>query len=103
GAAQKQPVALPAAKLGDALGRIAKEAVARTGVTRVVIAGGDTSSYAGRAMGIEAVEVITPLVPGAPLCKATAPGSPADGLEVNFKGGQVGGEDYFGVLLNGRL
>ena len=26
-----------------------------------------------------------------------------NGLEVNFKGGQVGGENYFGVLLNGEL
>jgi uncharacterized protein YgbK (DUF1537 family) len=52
-------------------------------------------------MGIEAVEMIAPLAPGAPLCKAYAPGSPFDGLQVNFKGGQVGGEDYFGWVLHG--
>ncbi|WP_420148717.1 nucleotide-binding domain containing protein [Spirosoma sp.] len=54
-------------------------------------------------MGIEAVEMIAPLVPGAPLCRATAPGSSLDGVEVNFKGGQVGAENYFGVLLEGRV
>jgi uncharacterized protein YgbK (DUF1537 family) len=103
GAAQQQTANLPADKLGTALGAIASETAAQTTVKRMVIAGGDTSSYAARAMGIEAVEMIAPLVPGAPLCKATAPGSPINGLEVNFKGGQVGGEDYFEVLANGSL
>jgi 3-oxoisoapionate kinase len=87
---------------GTALGRIVCEVVPQTNIERIVIAGGDTSSYAARAMGIEAVEMIAPLSPGAPLCKAYAPGSPIDGLEVNFKGGQVGAEDYFGLVLNGR-
>jgi uncharacterized protein YgbK (DUF1537 family) len=103
GAGQQQTANLPADKLGTALGAIASETAAQTIVQRIVIAGGDTSSYAARAMGIEAVEMIAPLVPGAPLCKATAPGSPINGLEVNFKGGQVGGEDYFEVLANGHL
>jgi 3-oxoisoapionate kinase len=103
GAGQQQTANLPAEKLGTALGVIAREAAAQSTIKRIVIAGGDTSSYAARAMGIEAVEMIAPLVPGAPLCKATAPGSPIDGLEVNFKGGQVGGENYFEVLVNGSL
>jgi uncharacterized protein YgbK (DUF1537 family) len=103
GAAQQQTANLPAEKLGTALGAIASETAAQSTVQRIVIAGGDTSSYAARAMGIEAVEMIAPLVPGAPLCKATAPGSPVNGLEVNFKGGQVGGENYFEVLMTGSL
>jgi uncharacterized protein YgbK (DUF1537 family) len=103
GAVQQQAVNLPAAQLGTALGSIARNAAAQSAIKRIVIAGGDTSSYAARAMGIEAVEMIAPLVPGAPLCKATAPGSPVNGLEVNFKGGQVGGENYFEVLMNGSL
>jgi uncharacterized protein YgbK (DUF1537 family) len=68
-----------------------------------VIAGGDTSSYVARALGIEAVEMIAPLAPGAPLCRVRAPASPVDGLEVNFKGGQVGGEDYFGRAARGGI
>jgi uncharacterized protein YgbK (DUF1537 family) len=94
---------LSAEKLGTALGHIAREAVRQTGVRRVVVAGGDTSSYAARAMGIEAVEMLAPLYPGAPLCRATAPGSPLHGVEVNFKGGQVGAPEYFGVLRAGHL
>jgi len=80
---------------GTALGAIVKGVARQTSLHRIIIAGGDTSSYAARAMGIEAVEMIAPLSPGAPWCKAYAPGSPIDGLEVNFKGGQVGREDYF--------
>jgi uncharacterized protein YgbK (DUF1537 family) len=94
---------LSAEKLGTALGLIAREAVRQTGVRRVVVAGGDTSSYAARAMGIEAVEMLAPLYPGAPLCRASAPGSPLQGVEVNFKGGQVGAPEYFGALRDGHL
>lgn len=94
---------IPARLIGTALGEIAKEVAAQSAFQRLIIAGGDTSSYAARAMGIEAVEMLAALVPGAPLCKAIAPGSPVDGKEVNLKGGQVGAENYFGTVLNGEL
>jgi uncharacterized protein YgbK (DUF1537 family) len=81
--------------LGATLGSIVKEICKRIKLQRIVIAGGDTSSYAARAMEIDAVEMITPVVIGAPLCKAYSKNKMIDGLEVNFKGGQVGGEDYF--------
>jgi len=87
--------------LGTALGKVLRVALGRSPVWRVCIAGGDTSSFAARALGIEALEMIAPLTPGAPLCRATAPGSPVDGLEVVFKGGQVGGEEYFGIVKRG--
>lgn len=94
---------VPADVLGTGLGRLTGAIVgASRGLRRLVIAGGDTSSYAARALGIQAVEMICPLVPGAPLCRAHAPGSPVDGLEVNLKGGQVGAPDYFGILLAGK-
>jgi uncharacterized protein YgbK (DUF1537 family) len=88
-------------KLGTALGVIAKDAVINTGIKRVVISGGDSSSYAARAMEIDAVEMIAPLVIGAPLCKVYSKNKDINGLEINFKGGQVGGEKYFEILLNG--
>ncbi|MXV15232.1 four-carbon acid sugar kinase family protein [Hufsiella ginkgonis] len=88
---------------GTVLGNIARAVVQHGDVSRIVIAGGDTSSFAARAMGIEAVEMIAPLSPGAPLCKAYAPGSPLDGKEVVFKGGQVGGDHYFIDILNGKI
>jgi len=87
---------------GTVLGLIAVGVACKTPLKRMIIAGGDTSGYVARAMGIEAVEMISPISPGAPLCKAYAPGSPAHGLEVNFKGGQVGSEDYFETVLQGK-
>jgi uncharacterized protein YgbK (DUF1537 family) len=86
---------VPADRLGTMLGRLAREAIARTGIKRVVVAGGDTSSYAGRALGLESLEMLAQLTPGAPLCLARAPGSPADGVEIVFKGGQVGAPEFF--------
>ncbi|MGH8021926.1 MAG: nucleotide-binding domain containing protein, partial [Opitutaceae bacterium] len=53
---------------GRALGLLARKAVEQTGIERLVVAGGDTSSHAARALGIEAVEMIAPLSPGAPWC-----------------------------------
>ena len=93
---------LPSEKLGTCLGMIARMAMASFPVKRLVIAGGDTSSYAARALQIEAVEMIAPIVVGAPLCRAYAADPAIDGLQVNFKGGQVGGEDYFGLLQQGN-
>ena len=87
--------------LGAQLGRLAREAAAQVKPRRLVVAGGDTSSYAARALGIESLEMLAPLTPGAPLCRAHAPGSPADGMEINFKGGQVGSTDYFGLAARG--
>jgi uncharacterized protein YgbK (DUF1537 family) len=81
---------------------VAKEAVKRSGIKRLVISGGDTSSYAARAMDIEAVEMVAPLIVGAPLCKTYSKNKMMDGIEVNFKGGQVGTDNYFGTLLNGK-
>src|SRR5205085_2329406 len=64
----KNDVCIPpgtAELFGTTLGLIAKGVAQQTGLKRLVIAGGDTSSYAARAMGIEAVEMIAPLSPGA--------------------------------------
>ncbi len=87
---------------GGALGRIIREVIGQAPVRRICIAGGDTSGYVAQALGVEALEMIAPMVMGAPLCRAHAPSSPADGLELNFKGGQVGGPDYFGFVARGR-
>jgi 3-oxoisoapionate kinase len=89
--------------LGAALGQVLRGALQEVKVRRVCIAGGDTSSFAARAMGIEAVEIMAPLTPGAPLCRAQSPGSVSDGLEIVFKGGQVGAENYFDIVRRGKI
>jgi len=95
---RKEMENLSSEKLGTALGCIAKQAVKTMGLKRVILSGGDTSSYAARAMEIDAVEMIAPMVIGAPLCRAYSNNKAIDGLEVNYKGGQVGDERYFGVM-----
>ena len=97
----KQSQNLSSEKLGSALGAIARESVKRSGMKRIVVSGGDTSSYAARAMDIEAVEIIAPLIIGAPLCKIFSKNKMMEGVEVNFKGEQVGSENYFGLVVNG--
>lgn len=89
--------------LGTALGQVLRAAITQCPIRRICIAGGDTSSYAARALGIEALEMITSLTPGAPLCRALAPDSPVDQLEIVFKGGQVGAENYFGTVKSGKV
>jgi uncharacterized protein YgbK (DUF1537 family) len=95
--------AADSARLGAALGQIARTVVSDFPLQRLLFAGGDSSSHAAQALGIESLEMIAPLAPGAPLCRARAPGTPADNLELNFKGGQVGADDYFGAVASGHL
>jgi uncharacterized protein YgbK (DUF1537 family) len=92
----------PASEVGSALGLLAGEVLAATRMHRLVIAGGDTSSYAGRALGIESLTMLAPLAPGAPLCLAAGERLPVSRLEVNFKGGQVGAVDFFGTVRRGQ-
>lgn len=88
---------------GRVLGRIALQ-VAESGLLqRLVVAGGDTSSYVARNLGITAVEMISPFSFGAPLCRAYASIEAIDGIEINFKGGQVGNEYYFTDILKGSI
>ncbi|CAH2601263.1 3-oxo-isoapionate kinase [Rhodovastum atsumiense] len=88
--------------LGGLLGQTLREVIAATGLRRVMLAGGDSSSHTAQAMGIEALEMLAPLLPGAPLCRIRARDPALDGVEIVMKGGQVGGPDCFGTVLNGH-
>lgn len=89
-------------RLGRALGCIQAALVERAGLTRAVVAGGDTSSHALGQMGISALTLKMPLpqTPGSPLC--IAHGGSVDGLEIALKGGQVGADDYFSMIRTGK-
>lgn len=76
--------------------------LARVPIERFVVAGGDTSSAAVQGLGIDALEVVAPLFPGAPLCRALAQGRPLHGTELVLKGGQMGGPDFFLQARAGR-
>lgn len=72
-------------------------------ISRMVIAGGDTSGAIARHLRIASLRMVAPLVRGAPVVMASAPGSPADGLEMVFKGGQVGSKNFFIRAFEGEL
>jgi uncharacterized protein YgbK (DUF1537 family) len=82
--------------LGGALGRLARDLLVRTGLRRLVVAGGDTSSYATQELGLYGLEMLAELTPGAPLCRGYSEDPRFDGLEIALKGGQMGKADYFG-------
>jgi uncharacterized protein YgbK (DUF1537 family) len=88
--------------VGPALGRLTREVLEKTGVRRVLVAGGDTSGQIAHALGIESMEMVGELTRGSPLVRvAAAPGSPADGIEMTFKGGQIGPVDFFALVEKG--
>jgi 3-oxoisoapionate kinase len=88
-------------RLAEQQGIILRELLEATGLRRAVIAGGDTSSHAARQLGIYALELLTPIAPGSPLCRASSSDPRFDGLEIALKGGQGGKADYFGRILTG--
>ena len=87
--------------LSIALGKLLRELVEKSGVRRVLLAGGDTSTHAVQQLGLRALTFAAPLTPGAPLCRGHAPGSPFDGLELVLKGGQIGPGDFFSAVRDG--
>jgi uncharacterized protein YgbK (DUF1537 family) len=89
-------------ELGHALGRLLLWVVQQSGVRRVVLCGGDTSSHAIQQLNLVALTFAGILVPGAPLCLAHAEEAGGlDGLELVLKGGQIGPEDFFGIARQG--
>lgn len=81
--------------LARAAARILKRVLDRVDLQRFVVAGGDTSTMAISHLGLDALEMIAPMAPGAPLCRVLASGSRLDGIEVVLKGGQMGGRSLF--------
>ncbi len=97
---------LPGARhrLGRALGTILRRLVETEGLTRAVIAGGDTSSHALKELRVDALTTLLPLpqTPGSPLCTAHGSYAATDGLQIALKGGQVGSDGYFAQIRDGR-
>lgn len=88
--------------LGPQLGRILRGVLDLWPMPRVGVAGGDTSGFVARELGINALEAIAPVAPGSPLCRAHCENA-LDGIEVFFKGGQVGKDDVWSAMLEGTL
>jgi uncharacterized protein YgbK (DUF1537 family) len=91
-------------RLGSALGIILRRLVENENLSRAIVAGGDTSSHALKELHIDALTTLLPLpqTPGSPLCTAHGSHAPTNGLQVALKGGQVGSDDYFSQIRDGR-
>jgi len=86
--------------IGQALGRIMRRLIEKTGLRRAIVSGGDTSGHVCTELGVYALEALAPTIPGASICAAKADDE-LDGLELALKGGQMGSPDYFGWVRDG--
>ncbi|MEM9329232.1 MAG: nucleotide-binding domain containing protein, partial [Bacteroidota bacterium] len=89
--------------IAERQGQMAFEIANKVPHLRVGIAGGDTSGYVSRALGIYALEAKCPIAPGAPLCVAHSRNPQFDGMEITLKGGQNGNEKFFEYVLRGQV
>ena len=92
-----------ARRVGRALAEVMRRLLDRVDVRRVVVAGGDSSGEVASALGIQALDVVAGLAPGAPLCRAWSANPRRDGLEIVLKGGQMGDAAFFGWVRDGRV
>jgi uncharacterized protein YgbK (DUF1537 family) len=88
--------------IGRQQGLILRALLEESGIRRVCVAGGDTCSYTLRQLDIHSLELLMPIAPAAPMCRAFSDNSRFDGLQVASKGGQIGRPDYFLQVLEGR-
>ncbi len=91
------------ARLGRSMGAMVCRLIEESGIRRLVVCGGDTSGHVGNMLGIYALSMLGPLAPGAPLCRAHSEDARFDGLEIVFKGGQNGNEQFFQHVQQGGV
>ncbi|KAF1042021.1 MAG: 3-oxo-tetronate kinase [Herbaspirillum frisingense] len=87
--------------LARACGELLRRVLQAAPVTRVGIAGGDTSSHALRALDVWGLSYLGNLSPGVALCRAHAEAAHLDGMELMLKGGQMGTSELFEQLVRG--
>jgi 3-oxoisoapionate kinase len=81
--------------LGQALGELARKIILASIVRRLILSGGDTAGRITQTLGIWALQVGRSVGVPAPLCYVYSTSPEMNGLQVAYKGGQVGGDDYF--------
>ncbi len=88
--------------LGNKLGDMVSEIISCSRVKRLVIAGGDTAGRIQQSLQIEALQVSKPIGIAAPLCYVFSNKPEFNGLEMAFKGGQIGSIDYLHQVQSAR-
>lgn len=91
-----------AERVGHLCARLARHAIAQTGLRRLAVAGGDSSSFTMRNLGAHALEIhASHFAQNAHVGRLHAADATIDGVEVLLKGGQVGTDDLYGLMLAG--
>ena len=89
-------------RIGLLYSRLAHTALARAGLTRLVVAGGDSSSFTMRQIGALALEIkASHFKQNAHVCTLISDDPLINGKEVLLKGGQVGADDLYECMLQG--
>ncbi len=94
---------VPARELARAGGDVLARVLDTTPLTRLGVAGGDTSSHAVQALDAWGLSYLAALSPGAALCRLHSDRPSLDGVEIMLKGGQMGAVDVFERLVRGTL
>ena len=92
-------------RVGQALGQLLRLLVEEFALSRVAVAGGDTSGHALSELDIYALTLRYPIVqsPGSPVCIGHRETASPTTVEIVLKGGQIGQPDYFVRLREGTF
>ncbi len=93
---------LPPRVLADAGARLLQRVLDAVPLSRIGLAGGDTSSLALQALDAWGLSHESRLAPGVALCRLHSDRPALDGCQVMLKGGQMGPVDVFERLLGTR-
>ncbi len=89
------------ARTAEACAALLGDVVRAARPRRIGIAGGDTSSHAVQALDAWGLSYRAPLTTGATVCRLHADEPSLDGIEIMFKGGQMGEIDILERLITG--
>jgi len=91
-----------AQRIGHLFAHLAHAAFAQAGLQRLVVAGGDSSSFTMRNIHARALEIkASHFAQNAHVCSLVSDDPLIHGKEVLLKGGQVGQADIYGLMLEG--
>jgi 3-oxoisoapionate kinase len=87
--------------IGVGLGRILRNLIEESNISRAIIAGGDTSGHATEQLELYALTALGATMAGASLFEGHSDNPKTDKLQLALKGGQMGSTDYFSWIKNG--
>jgi uncharacterized protein YgbK (DUF1537 family) len=89
-------------RIGACFAKLADAAFKHTALSRLVVAGGDSSSYTMRALGAEALQIkASHFAQNAHFAALVSAKAHIHGKEVLLKGGQVGDAQLYSLVLKG--